>query len=301
MRDIHTVGDIALDILEQMAGRRFYGEKREDAQRLARQWYLASMARGEEAVLIGDVSKGEGTAATAAPKLVEKYPNTALVAIEKGYASAKEEYVRRSLVQALRPLSTTLKKQFIYDVIFRDESLDVRMEAICQYLPIDALLASYRATAEWNRMGIKEYGGISAGLIVGIIFTAEDPTAPPELAQGLRKRAPMMKFQVLRMKSNSAMISTQRSQSFITSPKDVKFIAALEDLFASELDDSERWNGEMGGNFGTLSSPKLSTIAILSLSELLPSVYKFKVTKSEAEFESQRKNAIAIYKSRHKK
>ncbi len=105
------VGDFAQRILEHMSGRNFYPRRADDGHLIAgttRQqaeaWWAEMQAKGEKKQLTEVTAAGGEGGSAAAYKLVEKYPDAAIGAIEKGFRVTPEDGVRCQYIQAAAKL-----------------------------------------------------------------------------------------------------------------------------------------------------------------------------------------------------
>ncbi len=104
---VMRVGNVAQRILEHISGRNFYRPPRRTTGQLingttrqqAEAWWKEKQGKGEKEQLIEATAKGGDDSRNAARKLVEKYPDVAIAAIEAGWPVTKHPAHRGELVK----------------------------------------------------------------------------------------------------------------------------------------------------------------------------------------------------------
>ncbi len=134
------IGDAAEAILEKIASRRFdpsygsilgvtRGAHRAAVKADARRWWAAYQDRGEQTVLAEIVSHGTRNSVTSAERLVERYPEAALAAIQEGFRKASDEEIRRDLVRLACRVHGDAVKAFLKNELTTSHEFSVRVAA----------------------------------------------------------------------------------------------------------------------------------------------------------------------------
>lgn len=157
------IGDCAHQILSVIAGRGFYGEYdgrgkvvfeggEPTAKKMIAAWYTELQKKGEKGMLADAVAAGSRTSSQVAEKLVEKYPADALAPLIAGARAAKEDFVRRELVQLAGGLKGDGPIPFLLEELKSGSSLSIRiaaaeaLQARGRPEALEAMLAEWRLT-----------------------------------------------------------------------------------------------------------------------------------------------------------
>lgn len=294
-RTIYQVGECAVDLLECIANRQFEGTSSKEIQQEALMWYESVKKRGEKSVLAEKARKGSHEGLESAKALAEKYPKDAFEAIREGYNKTNDDY-RRYFIETLSKANGKEVDDFVLQVAKKDKNFGARVAALSILFERDRGRANALAIAEWNAFKRNDYG-FELNTLVGLLHDAYHIRSIKALGKGLRKKPVDVRQIVLTSWDSSWNKPTYPK----TAPPYEEVRNALEDLYASELDDSERWPGGMSSGSYNLSTPKLSTLAVIALGYLQPGIYSFQDSTNEKDYEAQRLEAIKIYKSRRAK
>ncbi len=118
------IGDCAVAILEEIAGRKFSdlgpteratlnGARANAAKSSAQAWWQEAQRKGEKQMLIEGVRSGTDGSSSLAQRLVKKYPDSALAAIREGVRHSASEWTVKSLVQSAAELPGELPVSFL--------------------------------------------------------------------------------------------------------------------------------------------------------------------------------------------
>ena len=301
--DIYTVKDGAKKALELIAHRDFRGETPEKLKEAVREWLSEIQGTSEQAILMKGVRKGDQDSSKQAAVLIQKYPKEALAALKDGYSACRVEHFRSQLVEQLRALPGQETTDFIRHVAMNDKDFEVRMVAVKLLIRRDVESGLQLAKMEWKALPKMDMFGFGINSLIDILYTSGQPEAVATLRRGLRSKSIEIRFTVMFSYQNAffRLGLEDRSQSTSAPKLSQAYLDAVEDLFASELDDNKIWNGSSSSSSGELRSPKLSTVAIDALARLLPSAYRFVNTRSASEMERLRVEALKNYKKRRAK
>ena len=293
------VGDIALEVLEEISHQSFWGGTIAERQTLVRRWFEQFNSKGEKQLLVDKARLGGYEGYSSVRPLAEKYPDVALGPIADGYAKSKEESYRREYIRSLETLSPAKVETFLRSVIVNDKSAEPRIEAIkllARNRPDDAVNF---AKIEWTKVGPHE--GFNSGFSGLVEFTYESQRADlvEIMAKHLRTSSASTRLDIIHGHSDLDFYPERLLKA--NAIELAKYKNAVEDMMASELYDEERCNAGMSGGNYDLNGPKMSRVAVLTLSEFLPGVYSFQDTKSLSGQAKQRDDAQKIYSSRRRK
>ena len=309
------VGDVARQILEDMSGRNFYPVKTDDGKlvhgttrRQAEAWWKEVRGKGEKQVLINKAASGGGEGLMAARKLVEKYPDAAIEAIEGGIRATKEAGYRGEYVEVAGRLPGDAPVPFLRSQlgpgnglcsqVFAAEALFARGKPEAVSAMIEAWRAVQPRLPTDQDDAFSEVGGL-------IAFLAEsgEARAIDALGHDLRKTPVDVRLALVQVYlpfgQHGSGSSVGKSVSITRPPRDRPNLPtkeasdAVERLLVSELDDTERRFG-MERDFSNFSvvDPRVCDMAAHALSSLWPDKYRFQweftSTKCNAEIAGMR-------------
>jgi hypothetical protein len=311
------VGEVAQHILEFLSGRSFYPRKTDDGRLLngttrqqAEAWWREVSGTGEKQTLIKTASAGRGKGLEAARRLVEKYPDDALPAIEAALKATPEpgyrgEYVEvAGLLPGDKPLAF-LRAQLTPDHDFYSQVYAAR--ALFQRGQPEAVPAIIDA---WRRIQPRlPYNGdetfSQAGYIISFLARSGDARAIDALA-GEAKKAPVpVRYAVVEVFRNGSFngggIGPQVSlYDHVDELPGGEAGAAIERLLATALEDKERFFGP-GGNLDKVSfaDPRICDMAAYVMARRWPGKYSFQWSANAAECDTQIVKLQNTWRSAH--
>jgi hypothetical protein len=304
------VGDIAQIILEHMSGRSFYAKKTGTTRQQAEAWWAEVQNKGEKQVLTDAAALGGEPGCTAARKLVEKYPDAAMPAIEAGFRATPIDGVRCDYVKAAARLPGDVPMPFLKSSLTPDngpftrmyaadalnargdpEAVTAMIEAWQKYQPT---LASYKPDAARQDLTGTFYN--QAGTLIAFLANSGNAAAIDALGHDLQKTPVEVRlaavqvflpFGSMGLSATGPSVTTDFGDGITKLPTG-PVGAAVERLLVSELDDSGRRVG-MQGDIGDASfkDPRVCDMAALVLSKRWPDNYHFHWTANAAECDAQ--------------
>jgi hypothetical protein len=298
------VGDCAQIILEEITALRFYEPKSTSAAMFkdgeakavkarAQQWFAEFQRKGEKQQLIEAVARGDKQSFAQAQRLVKKYPEAALPALQAGMKAATSNWVRADLVRLSRDLNDDGALVLLLREVKGGPSRASRLaaaEALHQRGRPEGVAAMI---AEWNGRrpappGVRDAGpawaerfdGNDSGLAAVAVSLAQVGTveAIETLRKDLRERPLGVRYAVLHAFENDFPDRRFESRSRTTRPEAeaARERAATERLFIEMLDDTEnRVDMGIGSGKNSISYPRIADLAAMALCQLLPGRYAF--------------------------
>jgi hypothetical protein len=297
------VGDCAQIILEEITAQRFYVPKTTSAAMFkdgeakavkarAQQWYDEFQRKGEKQQLIDAVARGDNQSSAQAQRLVEKYPEAALPALQAGMKAATSNWVRADLVRLSRDLNDDGALALLLREAKEGPSRASRLaaaEALHKRGRPEGVAAMI---AEWNGRrstppGVRDAGpawaerfdGNDSGLAAVAVSLAQVGTveAIETLRKDLRERPLAVRYAVLGAFEDNFMGQRFESRSRPRPEAEAaQERAATERLFIDLLDDTEdRVDMGIGSGRNSIHYPRVADLAAMALCRLLPARYAF--------------------------
>lgn len=318
---VMRVGEVAQKILEHLSGQNFYPHKT-DAGKLvngttrqqAEAWWAEVQSKGEKEVLIRATVAGNQTGCIAARKLVAKYPDAALDAIEAGIRASTHEGYRGEFVEVAGGLPgdtplTFLKSKLdpgngLYSQVRAAEALFARGQPGA----VPAMIEAWRKVQ--SHLPANEGDAYSeVGGLITFLAKSGDAKAIEALRHDLHQKAPVdVRLAVVKVflpwpKTHGDSGSIGRS---VSARADIPKLPAgeaglaIERLLVSALDDTERRFG-MKGNYNEASyeDPRICDMAAVVLSCRWPEKYRFQWVASSAECDAQIARLRDHWRSEH--
>jgi len=289
-----TVGDAALDIIEEISGRNFNtlyytGAKMvwENRDALIKAeieaWWREFQKKGEKQLLIEAVEVGDDNSGSQAQLLVERYPEAAPEAIAGGLRNAKNEWVHRSLVSAAAALQEEEIVPLLRSVVREESFLPSRIvaaEALYQRgYPegLEAMINEWANPGEGNLNNTYPYDDL-----IQFLFGVGDPQVVEEVEKNLHKWPPAIRSEVFRRLWHNRAFGAK------TDNESLAWAAAVESLLIGELDDSEELTDwYMGWDEKSSYSSRLCDLAGHELAHRWPERYEFDIEASLSERDTQ--------------
>jgi hypothetical protein len=311
-----TVGDVALAVLQRIAGRGFYvpattsSQMHKDDQVKAvkaevEKWWAAFSEKGEQGVLAEATAAGDANSASQARLLVERYPAGALDKIVEGARKAEDAWVREDLVRVAATIEGDEPVPFLEDELANGPFIGARVAAAVG-LHVrgkgSAVPAMIRA---WQRFGKPDpEDSWTHEKLIGFLAGCGDVRAIEALETGLDQRPVDVRLNVVSALGDvgsgfSVFASGVGSgidpgQEHQLTPEVEQ---AMEQLLAGRLTDLEEREGMSGTWDGeAFTDPRICDVAAHVLEQRFADRYSFKMGASLAERERQRVTALNVWR-----
>lgn len=290
------VCDLAERALEHISGRIVRDVNRQQAEA----WWSDVQAQGEKAVLIHATEAGGANGAEAARRLVEKYPDAALAAVELGIRATPVDGERSEYVDALAALPGDAVASFLKTQLDPGAGLYTQVAAAkalrARGLPdgIPAMIAAWSALQA--RLATNQNDVfLQTDEIIAFLAHSES-TAAIEALQKTMPNAPVYLrlsiVQVFQPIGNGGKFANGASVQADSGYRPDKFPAAtlpfIERLLRSALKDTGKLaNRDASFNGAHDKDPRVCDMAAQVLSARWPEKYRFQRTASAADCDGQ--------------
>jgi len=301
---ILRVSDVAQRILEHMSGRNFWQKRAEGGKKVgpntreqAEAWWAEVRGKGQKQVWIEAASQGDSPGCEAARKLVEKYPEVALAAIEVAVRACKSDALRGEYVEiagklpgdtSVAFLKTQLESgQGLYARTHAAEALHAKEQPAVKADAVSAMVEAWRKIQP-RLQGNKGDAYSEVGHVIAFLATSGDVRAIEALAQDMAKTPVDVRMAIVEVflpfpKSFSGgglgeTVNVHGNPNdYMEKLPDGPAGAAIERLLATALDDTERRVGTEGNyNEFSYADPRVCDMAALVLTERWPKKYQFR-------------------------
>ncbi len=296
------VRDCALLVLERIADRSFHqprpasgewkkGDEIAETVQSAQTWWNEFQKKGEKQFLIEAVRSGDNNSPSQAEKLLKKYPDAALAAIQEGTQSAKD-WTRERLVDVAAKIDADSAVEFLRGEMKAGACLQSRLaaaRALFQHGHDEAISAM---VTEWQKdlptlREDKSAEYIQALNTIGFLARSGKIEAVEGLKKNLDKQPVDLRMAVVRAFAHDAR-ATESSSSAPETRSDPKFERAVEDFLVSMLDDSEARYGQSGSwDEAHYADPRICDMAAFFLSRRWPQKYSFNWSTISTECDPQ--------------
>ncbi len=151
-----SVGEVAQQILENMAHRSFWPSQNRDTKltkrQLAEAWWAKRQRKGEKQSLVEDAAAGGDYALAAAETLVDRYPEAALAAIEAGIRATRSGDLRGKMVEVASRLRKRETTDFLKAQLAGENGLEAQIAAAWALQAVDAPKALSAMITAWNKI-----------------------------------------------------------------------------------------------------------------------------------------------------
>jgi hypothetical protein len=280
---VMTIADCAEVILERIAGRRFYRgfqanpsgfpPDREATKQAIRAWWRAFQEKGEKQMLIEGTAAGDETSRRQALILLEKHPEVAAEAIQRGVDAARAEWVKNELLEVLARIGGPGVRKRLRQSLGAGGTLGERVAAARGLLAEDRAGTLFTLIQEWT--SLREQGRFAGPArlleesaqenLMDLLATSDSPEAIRALGTDLRK-VPMNFRRKIVEKLGGALRG-----SFFQMARDSR--PAIEEVLVAALDDTEETQVVGGGQV----HPRICDLAAEELAENWPGRYRFPV------------------------
>jgi len=295
------VNEVAQHILEFFSGRNFYPLKAKDgrllhgtARQQAETWWQEVSGTGEKQTLLKTASAGRGKGLEAARRLVEKYPDDALPAIEAALKATPEPGYRGEYVEVAGQLPGDKPLAFLRAQLAPDR------DAYSQVYAARALFHRGQPEAvpaiidAWRRIQARlprndDETLSQAGYIISFLARSGDARAIDALAAEAKEAPLSVRYAVVEVFRNGPF-NGGGSGPQVSLYDHVEELpggeagAAIERLLATALEDKERFFGP-AGNLEKVSfaDPRICDMAAYVMSRRWPEKYVFQWSASAAD------------------
>ena len=310
------VRDFARHLLEFMSGRNFFPRQMKDGtmggrlvsdedlandtRQQAEAWWAELQAKGERQQLIDAASAGGGEGVNAAGKLVEKYPDAAINAIEAGILATPDR--RRDYVDVSAKVPGDAPVAFLRSQLAPGAGVYAQVAAAKALLArgqsdgVSPMIEAWRTLHPRLRTNESDAYGEAGGLIT-FLATSGDVRAIDALGLDIRNAPVDARLAVVRVFLPPARSAGGSSQGpGISAYTDVDMTklpdgaagSAIERLLVAALDDREA-RVDMEGTFNEVSykDPRVCDMAAFVLSRRWPEKYHFDWMASPADRDAQ--------------
>lgn len=303
-----SVGEVAQEVLEHITGRNFYlrtdtnTEAANDdgssaTRKAAKAWWAEVEAKGEKYVLTEAVAGGGRHVIRQAARLVEKYPDDALSAIEKGLAVDNDDYSRSLLLT----VAGDLKGDEVTKLLLRELSEGGSATRLAAAM---ALHQRGRKKEAVDAM-IVQWQNTHRGSYITFLAECGDARAVQALAAELDQRAVGIRGEVVRSFVHRGTVSGSELDAPTSgdSPEaDMAVETAVEDLLAAALDDTERCTGtSLSWDDVSFTNPRVCDLAAFALSRRFPDRYRYDHTASPGQRDVNRLKMLNVWREAHGK
>ncbi len=240
-----------------------------------------------------------------ARELARLYPGDALGPISRGISHAFKHYIAQELVNALAPIKTADVTALLKGYTAPQWPLSVRTAAADELLSrgddssLDQMINAWKTYRPNDSTVVFDLfdGGRE---LIEFLMQCKRVEAIDALRDGLDKRPPGVRMWIV------GLLLYNGSESDPGRPvqaprKDESSRAALviaaESLLAGELSDTEVSSGAGYTRSVTSDRPRICDVAASGLAQILPLKYKFKMSSSERDMDTQRMISYKIWKS----
>ena len=323
------VGDCALDILERVAGRSFWRGTYTNAamvkdgeaagtRRKVREWWDELQRDGEMQQLARAVSLGDWDSTSQAARLIEKYPEAALAAIDQGVKAAVDTRVRCTLVWLAGRLSGEQVTEWLWERL-EDTGLSSRVAAARVLWSRGEAAALARMIEEWRRLpdrremlihttgsdteSIHAWNQVCNGPfdLMYFLVVSRAPEAVRALADELHRLPVGHRFHLLEALASSGSVWVSWGESFWELPPESPELSdAIDALLGQYIDDNGVRTG-MGGIWmgKNVSDPRLGDLAAHVLSRRWHQPSRFDLEAPSAERERRRVGLQNMWRRRN--
>jgi len=229
---------------------------------------------------------------------------------KKWYAtvSAKRDVVTNyqqgaRIVTVTDPLPAKVDREFLLRVISEDKAQARRIAAIKALAVHDPDLTINMMENEWSRSpGFENEWQVSDSMI-GFLLESARPDAVKFIQSNLRSHDTTQRESVLSFYGRG--FDQQWPEEFpkvlthpLDSAKTKEYQAAVEDLLASQLQDSDRWIGGIGTGDVSFGDGTMNELACHALWKCFPKVYSFRKTVSPREQARFAATSLNVYRGR---
>jgi hypothetical protein len=289
---ILDVGTFAEELLQQIAGVRFYGKTGERKAAWQSWWTMVSQ-KGEEGALAELASRGDESSADAAKRLLARWPHR-VGDILIGIRRADNRGDRAELVNVVSENQDEPVTTFLLEELRTGPYISARVDAARALLQRGRRDGLEFFKAEWQHADtLKERAapdvpeavadfdlaiaqGQACEAMADLLLSSGEREAVTLVGRDLMKRGPAVRDAVLdSLRATSLTELTERADAAVK----VDVENAVEDILAQLLDDLRVRLGyygfSHGDNHASLTNPRTADLAACTLAEFWPNRYHF--------------------------
>jgi len=311
-----TVGDVALAVVERIAGRSFYvpattsSQMHKDDQVFAvkdevERWWSAFQKKGEQGLLAEAAAAGDDNSPSQARLLVERFPKGALEHVIAGARAAESPWVREELVRVIGEVEGDGPLAFLEAELDRGPVLGARVAAAAALVrrgrdqAIDTVICIWR---ELDAGDPESYDDREK--LIGFLAACGEARAIEALGRGIDELPVDARLGVVSaMGESGSFLAFSYGLGSGLDPgegghRSPEVEAAIEELLVGRLEDREEREGMSGTWDGkSFADPRICDIAGHVLNQLWPDRYDFDLGASLTERERRRVAAQNVWRA----
>jgi hypothetical protein len=266
------VGDCASMIIGRIAGRSFpdslhasnsYERNKEvvEMKEKIQSWWKEFQKKGERQMLIEATRSGDWNSIESGRMLQERYPDSALDALNKGIAAAREDWVKTSLTRTIAKLKGNEALKVLRELL-KTGSLVARVAAANELLGKGIDDGIEPLIGEWHRSLTITSRDEGTDELTRFLAHCDRPEAIKALGKDLHKRPIGVRREVVSEVVSAAGLKEK--------PAPLAVVAARDELLVRALADEEQcWGLSMSWSGGASAhDPRLCDLVARELSEL---------------------------------
>lgn len=295
-----TVGDCAEQVLEHIAGKDFLNHQlpgsMSNTNQLAatrkaiQSWWAEARVKGEKKMLIEGVTFPSHDTPTQARMLCERYPEVAVATLIQGAETTTESWVRSWLMDDVSKFDDPRVVDFLNHEMTNAPDLEDRVRAAHDLPSREKAKAVQTMIREWEKLPKQndpEHGGLE-----NFLAKCDSADAIHALGKDLRERPVNMRYWVVHYIGGA--------NSWETNTYSPETLTAIEEVLASELDDTEEHPGTTSlANMKTVYDPRIGDMAGYFLAKRWPDRYVFDLSPSLSVRERQRVECLNVWRRAH--
>ncbi|MDZ4287877.1 MAG: hypothetical protein U0984_07955 [Prosthecobacter sp.] len=305
--EVLTVGDCALQILDQIAGRTFRrGDTAEASRAGVREWWGKFQHQGERESLIETIEAGTDDPRPLVTKLQKKYPEVVEKAVLAGAAKAASDWRLIQYLELAGDLQTDAAGVFLLREANAGKTVMIRAAALRQLWKGDSKEVVPLLVEEWRRFPKEAEAQRANGFddLVELLCITGDARAIGALAEDWEGRVAGQRFHIvsrlgvfMRPREKSDWLSDLKAKAPELSAKE----SAIE-LLVRALEDTkiEYLSGSSGDGY-SYSCPRICEFALRSLSQITPPTYAFSTKAGRFRRDVERITAANVWRKTHGK
>ena len=299
-RNLLTVGDCAEQVLEHIAGKNFLDNQLPGSMSNSNQlaatrkavesWWAKARAKSEKDMLIEGVIHPSHDTPTQARMLRERYPEVAVTTLIRGAQTTTDSWVHASLVDDVSKFDEPQVTDFLNHEMSNALALEDRVRAAYDFPSREKAKAVQAMIREWENFPKQNHP--EHGSLEDFLARCDSVEAIQTLGRDLRQRPADMRFLVVRC--------IGETNSWDTKTYSPTTLNAVEEVLASELDDTEEHPGTTGlANVKTVYDPRIGDMAGYFLAKRWPNRYVFDLSPSLSVRERQRVECLNVWRHAH--
>ena len=303
-----TVGDCSEAILDRISGRSFFvpgytssymskDQMSGATKKSAEAWWAEFQRKGEEQMLIDEVSSPGNDAPGEAEILCRKYPDAAAPALISGIKGATNDWIRAELIRRAGTIRSPEVTDFLTMEMTNSPDMDARIAAADVIIRTDKKAAVTVMINEWEEVVPQPPGDDDGPSVAGFLASSDSPEAIAALARGMQRQTAGTRIAIIQDFDLWSLDPWSFGRRATNSPATR---AAIEALLVSELRDTEEQTGYSGSMNGKdFFNPRVCDMAGFILMELFTNRYAFNLSATRKVRDRQRIECINTWRKAH--